>query len=141
MIYSLAIGLALAFGCAAVWKGSRRSSIPLLLSALLAVVFCRLGVPFSFFFWLAIDCAVIFAILYHDITYQDMAIVVLFFPAWVNYAVTGNEPNFWISWGIVMAQFAFTLPLGSIAMSLLHHIARFNRTYDPWKDLDLAVPA
>ena len=118
MIYTAALTVAILFGCATVWKGSRRSSIPLLLSALLAVAFCRLGVPFNFYFWLVIDCAVIVAIWHEDMTNKDMAIIVLFLPAWINYALTGNEPNFWVSWGIVMAQFGLTLPLEK-ALSLL----------------------
>lgn len=126
MICKLALALALAFGCVVVWKGNRRSSIQLLASAVLAISLGVLAVPFNFYFWLMIDLAVIIAIWHEDMSYRDMAIVVLFVPGWVNYALTGSEPYFWISWGIVMAQFCLTLPLERAKQRMSRWVAKLK---------------
>lgn len=85
-----------------------RAAWALLASLLTATAIERAGVPFNAMAWAGIDVIVCGAIIQPPMPKRNVAIVLLFLPAWGAYFMP-ETLRYWIPASVVIAQFVLTL--------------------------------
>jgi hypothetical protein len=114
---------------------------PLVASAVLCIGLDYLGVPFNPLLWTVVDVAVIVAIIrirggWRKLGRVDWAILGLFVPGWVAYALPA-DPRAAITFAVVVAQMVLTLPFATMR----DRLKGAHQQPEKWNEFDLMVTA
>lgn len=135
-MYEAGLWIAAGIGFVSLLMG-QRTAIPLLASFGLSAFLCWKQVHFYPEVWVAIDIAVILAIVaITELRRSEWLIIYLFAAAWIGYAFP-PEIRFWTSWAVVIAQFLLTMPW----IEAWNRTVHVNRHFDPWSHFDLRAIA